>query len=290
MDVGTNAELVLGSSERLLAASSPTGPAFEGAQISCGQRAAPGVIERVRIDPTTLEPRYRVIGDERWSGEPGFVPAPSGICGSGIVEALAEMFLAGILAPDGTIDGSLAERTRASSAPAAPSPTYSTRASPRSRSPRTTCARSSSPRRPFHAGRAPAHGPDGNRLRGSGDPGRCVREPDRPKYALILGMVPDCEPGRVTSAGNAAGTGGAHRPPQPTPSPRARTAGAPDREGRDGGGAEVPGALRGCDGDPAPDRPLSEAARCGDPPLAPARPRGPHHRPRHPRTATASPP
>ena len=86
VDVGTNAELVLGNAERLLAASSPTGPAFEGAQLSCGQRAAPGVIERVRIDPVTLEPRYRVIGDERWSDEPGWDPAPSGICGSGIVE------------------------------------------------------------------------------------------------------------------------------------------------------------------------------------------------------------
>ena len=58
VDVGTNAEIVLGNRDRLLAASSPTGPAFEGAQISCGQRAAPGAIERVRIDPETLEPRF----------------------------------------------------------------------------------------------------------------------------------------------------------------------------------------------------------------------------------------
>ena len=64
VDVGTNAEIVLGNRDRLLAASSPTGPAFEGAQISCGQRAAPGAIERVRIDPETLEPRFRVIGSE----------------------------------------------------------------------------------------------------------------------------------------------------------------------------------------------------------------------------------
>ena len=71
VDVGTNAEIVLGNRERLLAASSPTGPAFEGAQISCGQRAAPGAIERVRIDPETLEPRIRVIGTDAWSDEPG---------------------------------------------------------------------------------------------------------------------------------------------------------------------------------------------------------------------------
>jgi len=59
VDVGTNAEIVLGNNQRLLACSSPTGPAFEGAQISCGQRAAPGAIERVRIDPVTLEPASR---------------------------------------------------------------------------------------------------------------------------------------------------------------------------------------------------------------------------------------
>ena len=71
VDVGTNAEIVLGSKQRLLACSSPTGPAFEGAQISCGQRAAPGAIERIRIDPETLEPRYRVIGSRSVVGRAG---------------------------------------------------------------------------------------------------------------------------------------------------------------------------------------------------------------------------
>ena len=59
VDVGTNAEIVLGNRDRLLACSSPTGPAFEGAQISCGQRATRGAIERVRIDPETLDPRFQ---------------------------------------------------------------------------------------------------------------------------------------------------------------------------------------------------------------------------------------
>ena len=72
VDVGTNAEIVLGNRHRLLACSSPTGPAFEGAQISCGQRAAPGAIERVRIDPKTLEPRFKIIGSELWSDEQEF--------------------------------------------------------------------------------------------------------------------------------------------------------------------------------------------------------------------------
>ena len=93
VDVGTNAEIILGNRERLLAASSPTGPAFEGAQISCGQRAAPGAIERVRIDRETLEPRFRVIGCDLWSDEEGFADTTretgiTGICGSGIIEAI----------------------------------------------------------------------------------------------------------------------------------------------------------------------------------------------------------
>ena len=88
VDVGTNAEIVLGNRDRLLACSSPTGPAFEGAQISCGQRAAPGAIERVRIDRQTLEVRFSVIGSELWSDDPGFEESiqaigVTGICGSG---------------------------------------------------------------------------------------------------------------------------------------------------------------------------------------------------------------
>ena len=121
VDVGTNAEIVLGNRHRLLAASSPTGPAFEGAQISCGQRAAPGAIERVRIDRQTLEPRFKVIGCDLWSDQPGFAEATArsgvtGICGSGIIEVLAEMFLAGILRADGTIDGAKAALSRARAA------------------------------------------------------------------------------------------------------------------------------------------------------------------------------
>ncbi len=116
VDVGTNAEIVLGCRSWLLAASSPTGPALEGAQISCGQRATPGAIERVRIDRDTLEPRYRVVGSEVWSDDPAFEaslpPAGvTGVCGSGIIEVVAELFLSGVLDADGAIDGALADRT-----------------------------------------------------------------------------------------------------------------------------------------------------------------------------------
>jgi len=114
IDVGTNAEIVLSSKEWIYSASSPTGPAFEGGQISSGMRAALGAIERVRIDPETREPRFQVIGEPRWSDEwdlgsnsnlesqPRHLAA--GICGSGIIEGIAELFLSGILTPDGRFD------------------------------------------------------------------------------------------------------------------------------------------------------------------------------------------
>ncbi len=106
VDVGTNAEIVLGNKSNLWAASSPTGPAFEGAQLSCGVRAAVGAIERVRINPETLEPRFKVIGSDLWSDDPDFVPPKTGIigiCGSGVIEVLAEMAVAGILDKKGVI-------------------------------------------------------------------------------------------------------------------------------------------------------------------------------------------
>ncbi len=66
IDIGTNGEILLGNRHEMLSASSPTGPAFEGAQIVHGQRAAPGAIERVRIDPATLDVKYKIIGNDNW--------------------------------------------------------------------------------------------------------------------------------------------------------------------------------------------------------------------------------
>ncbi len=113
VDIGTNAEIVLGNKEKLAACSSPTGPALEGAQISSGQRAAAGAIERVRIDKETLEPRFKIIGCELWSDDADFAEKSkhltiSGICGSGIIEVITEMYLAGIITSDGQINGNLA--------------------------------------------------------------------------------------------------------------------------------------------------------------------------------------
>ncbi len=209
VDVGTNAEIVLGNRHRLLACSSPTGPAFEGAQISSGQRAAPGAIERLRIDPLTLEPRYRIIGSDLWSDEPGFDAAAvvTGICGSGIIEAVAELFLAGIVTADGVIDGALALR--------------SPRIVPEGRT-FTYVIREGEPRiaitqadiRAIQLAKAALYA--GIRLLMDHYP---VDRVDRivlagafgshidVKYAMVLGLIPDCPLAHVRSAGNAAGTG-----------------------------------------------------------------------------------
>jgi uncharacterized 2Fe-2S/4Fe-4S cluster protein (DUF4445 family) len=212
VDVGTNAELVLGNRHRLLAASSPTGPAFEGAQISAGQRAAPGAIERVRIDRTTLEPRFKVIGIEPWSDEPGFPEAAaavgvSGICGSGIVEAIGELFLAGVVTPDGAIDGRLAARsprivpdgrTYAYLLHLGPPEIRITQNDVRAIQLAKAALYAGARLLMDHLG---VDAVDEVRLAGA------FGSQIDPFYALVLGLVPDCPLDRVTAAGNAAGVG-----------------------------------------------------------------------------------
>ena len=98
IDVGTNAELVLGNRKRLVCTSTPTGPALEGAHVEYGMRAAPGAIERVHIDEKTLEPKYKVIGVDGWNTEHAeFKGHVKGICGSAIIDSVAELFRAGIV-------------------------------------------------------------------------------------------------------------------------------------------------------------------------------------------------
>ncbi len=92
IDVGTNAELVLGNRKRLVCTSTPTGPALEGAHVEYGMRAAPGAIERVNIDEKTLEPKYKIVGEEEWN-----TGKAKGICGSAIIDAVAELFRAEIV-------------------------------------------------------------------------------------------------------------------------------------------------------------------------------------------------
>ena len=208
VDVGTNAEIVLGNRDRLLAASSPTGPAFEGAQISSGQRAAPGAVERVRIHPETLEPRLRVIGNDAWSDEAGFAEVQvTGVCGSGIIEAIAELHLAGVLTTDGTIDGALAER---SSRVVPDGRTFSYvlwRGEPELVITQNDVRQIQLAKAALHAGCALLMEHYGiervDRIRLAGAFGTHID----PVHALVLGLVPDCDPERVTAAGNAAGTG-----------------------------------------------------------------------------------
>jgi len=209
VDVGTNAEIVLGNQNRLLAASSPTGPAFEGAQISSGQRAAPGAIERIRIDADTLEPRFAVIGSDIWSDQQGFDEAIektgiTGICGSGIIEVLGEMYLSGIISEDGVIDGTLSEKTDRIFEDGR---TFSYRIS-------DTVTVTQNDVRAIQLAKAALHAgfkllmdkmevPRVDRVVLAGAFGTHID----PKYAMILGMVPDCLLDNVVAAGNSAGAG-----------------------------------------------------------------------------------
>ncbi len=213
VDVGTNAEIVLGDRRRLVACSSPTGPAFEGAQISCGQRAAAGAIERVRIDRATLEPRFKVIGSDLWSDEPGFAATVqatgvTGVCGSGIIEVVAEMYLAGIVTQDGVIDGSLAGRS-ARIVPNGRTHSYVLHEG----SPQTLSITQHDVRA-IQLAKAALMAGIRLLMELLG-----VETVDRiwlavafgahidVTYATVLGMLPDCDLAKVDSAGNAAGTG-----------------------------------------------------------------------------------
>ncbi|HAF67543.1 MAG TPA: drug:proton antiporter [Acidimicrobiaceae bacterium] len=218
VDIGTNAEVVFGDNEQLYAASSPTGPAFEGAQITHGQRAVPGAIERVRIDRDSLEPEIKVIGCDYWSSHPAFEDAVSdigvtGICGSGVIEAVAELFLSGLMTAEGVILDSreLTQRVVADGR------TFSyvlypgeadfdstalpiTVTQPDVRAIQLAKAA-------LRAGidllveRADQGGPKEIRLAGA------FGAQIDPKYAMVLGLIPDCDLGKVVAVGNAAGSG-----------------------------------------------------------------------------------
>ncbi|MBX2879247.1 MAG: DUF4445 domain-containing protein [Granulosicoccus sp.] len=212
VDVGTNAEIVLGNRHRMVACSSPTGPAFEGAQISGGQRAAPGAIERVRIDPETLEPSYSVIGSATWSHEATFAAdtggsGVTGICGSGIIEVIAEMFLSGIIDHDGVIQGELAAK---SPRIVADDRTFSYLLHEGDVTIRITqndVRQIQLAKAALYAGVRLLMDRLGvehiDRIRLAGAFGSHIDV----KYAMVLGLIPDCNLDNVASAGNAAGTG-----------------------------------------------------------------------------------
>lgn len=212
VDVGTNAEIVLGNSTRVVAASSPTGPAFEGAEISGGQRAAPGAIERVRIDPDTLEPKYRVIGSELWSDEPGFIDSVqatgvTGICGSGIIEVVAEMYLAGIISEDGVVDGSLSTRSPRIVANGRTFSYVLKEGEPKITITQNDVRAIQLAKAALYAGTKllmeKQHTEHVDRIHFAGAFGSFID----PKYAMVLGLIPDCDLDKVSAVGNAAGAG-----------------------------------------------------------------------------------
>ena len=220
VDVGTNAEIVLGHNKQLYSASSPTGPAFEGAQIAHGMRAAAGAIERVRIDPITKQGNFRVIGEERWSNDWNLdADAPlaeqpahlaSGICGSGIIEVIAEMFLAGILMPDGRFDPTCVH-DRVQFADRKGSYTLATADQTTTGKPivvtQDDVRNIQLAKAALYAGAKLLMGHAGvakvDRIIMAGAFGSYID----PKYAMILGLIPDCNLEMVNAVGNAAGDG-----------------------------------------------------------------------------------
>jgi uncharacterized 2Fe-2S/4Fe-4S cluster protein (DUF4445 family) len=217
IDVGTNAEIVLGDRQQVLVASSPTGPAFEGAQITHGQRAAPGAIERVRIDPDTLEPSVRIIGHEAWisAGEGANFSEQAkatGICGSGIIEAIAELYMAGVINTRGLFVESAAERS--------PRVKYKGRTAEYVLVDADQSATGSAlvvtqnDVRQIQLAKAALYA--GAKLlmkqREVEKVGRVVLAGAfgsfiSPMHAMVLGLIPDCEMDKVTAVGNAAGDG-----------------------------------------------------------------------------------
>ena len=216
VDVGTNAEILLGNKEKVLACSSPTGPAFEGAQISSGQRAAPGAIEKVEIDPITKDPRFRVIGCELWSDEEGFWESIkgsgiTGICGSGIIEAIAEMRMSGLLDASGLI-GSATQTGTDRCVLDGRTHSYVMYDASYNGGPKITVTNPDI--RAIQMAKAALY--SGARLLmdkfGVDSVDRVVLAGAfgahiSPKHAMVLGMIPDVPFERVTSAGNAAGSG-----------------------------------------------------------------------------------
>ncbi|MBU0699461.1 MAG: DUF4445 domain-containing protein, partial [Proteobacteria bacterium] len=213
IDIGTNGELVLGNKERLLSTSCATGPAFEGAEITCGMRAAAGAIERIVIDPETHEVIYKVVANDTWSNyaKTGELKT-RGICGSGIMDILAELYRTGI------IDKSGAFRKNVKS------PRY--RINPETRQQEFVIAWAAETAtgrdititqkdiRQIQLAKAAIYtgckllmrlwGTDRvDIIKIAGGFGLHID----PVKTLIMGMIPDCDPARIVPIGNAAGTG-----------------------------------------------------------------------------------
>jgi uncharacterized 2Fe-2S/4Fe-4S cluster protein (DUF4445 family) len=214
VDVGTNAEIILGDRDQVFVASSPTGPAFEGAQITHGQRAAPGAVDRVRIDPQTLEPRIKIIGHDDWI-EPYSDPLQTkatGICGSGIIEAVAELFLAGIIDSRGHFIPSVTERSGRVQFEG-PTAAY-TLVDAQHSATGSPILVTQNDVRAIQLAKAALYA--GTKLlmdhRGVNSVDRVILAGAfgtfiNPFHAMVLGLIPDCDLDQVVAVGNAAGDG-----------------------------------------------------------------------------------
>ena len=209
IDVGTNGELVLGNREKLLATSCATGPALEGAHITFGLRAAPGAIEGIRIDRETWEVSFKVIGRETWSRD-ATGPAAKGICGSGIIDGVAELFRTGAIDNRGRFASNL------------PSPRFRINGgSPefviawqRETALEKDITITQGDVRNVQLAKAALYTGAKLMMRRLG-----ITQVDKvvlagafgsyinPRSALILGMFPDCDLKKVSAVGNAAGDG-----------------------------------------------------------------------------------
>ncbi len=212
IDIGTNAEFFLGNKSGIVASSSPTGPALEGAEIVHGQPAAPGAIERVRIHPVTKKINFKVIGSDLWSDDPAFEASindigVTGICGSGVIEIVAEMRMAGIIDQTGRIGSP--EETGCKQC-FQDGRTYSVSLYQG----RTSIHFTNNDVREVQMAKAALYASVRLLMDEIG-----VQSVDRIvlagafgshisiKHALVLGLIPDCAFENVTTVGNAAGTG-----------------------------------------------------------------------------------
>ncbi len=215
IDIGTNGELVLGNKDKLISSSCATGPALEGAQIAFGMRAAPGAIERIAIDPATKEVDYKVIGRDAWRkySEPKDMKA-KGICGSGILDLLAELYRAGVVAKSGVFNKkSLSDHPRFRQNPDTKQPEFVLAWAEESSIDKDIVVTQKDIRQiqlakgALYAGcklmvkRMGLEKVDTVKIAGA-----FGTHVDREK-ALIMGLFPDCEIEKIQGVGNAAGDG-----------------------------------------------------------------------------------
>ena len=214
IDIGTNGELVLGNKEKLISSSCATGPALEGAQLSFGMRAAPGALERIKIDPDTHEVDYKVIGREAWRSysDPKDMKA-KGICGSGILDLLAELYRAGIVSKSGRFNKKGHKSHRYRKNPETGQPEFVLAWAEETSIEKDIVITQKDVRQIQLAKGALYAGcklmirrmnvDHVDKVKIAGAFGTHV---DREK-ALIMGLFPDCEIERIVSVGNAAGDG-----------------------------------------------------------------------------------